>query len=77
MRFNSIKRVQSELREKPEELIKVEITFPNRQMFIHLLMVIMEVNLSQKAFQCLHPGGKRGYAEDMMMSCVEAESQMW
>jgi hypothetical protein len=45
-------------------------------MFIHLFMVIVEVNLTQKRSQCLYPSGKRGLAEDMMVACVKAEPKM-
>jgi hypothetical protein len=48
VRFDGIKRIQVQLRKRVKELVKIESSFPHRKMFIHLSMIIMEVNLTQE-----------------------------
>ncbi len=76
MRFEGVDRVQTILREEFKELIKIEISFPHGKMFIHLGVIIVEMNLRQVLAEGFDPEGKRGLAEDMMMAGVETESKM-
>jgi hypothetical protein len=76
MGFNGIKRIQFQLGKEGKELIKIEASFSHREMFIHLFVIIVEVNLTQKPSQGFHPNGERGLAKDMMMAGVKAESKM-
>ena len=75
MRFDGVKRIQVQLRKEGKELVKVEIPFSHRKMFIHLFVIIVEVNLTQKPSQGFHPNGEGGLAEDIVMARVKAESK--
>jgi hypothetical protein len=76
MRLDGVDWTQSKFRKKPEEFIEIKIPIPHREMFIHLLMIIMEVNLNEVSAQRFNPDGKRGFAENMMVTGIETESKM-
>ena len=56
-------------------MVKVEFPLSDREMFIHLPVIIVEVNLTQKPSQSFHPNVKRGLGEDMVVARVETESK--
>ena len=76
MGFNRKDRVQFEARKKRKKLIEIEIPLPYGKMFVHLGVVIVEVNLCHVFPEGFDPQEKRGFAEDMMMAGIETESKM-
>ncbi len=76
MGLEGVDRVHLKLREEFKKLIKIEISFPHGKMFIHLSVIIVEMNLRQVLAEGFDPEGKRDLAEDMMMAGVETESKM-
>ncbi len=76
MGFDRVDRIQFELRKQAKELIEIEASFPQRKMFIHLFMIIVEVNLTKIFPQSFKPNGDRNFTEDMVMTGIEAESKM-
>jgi hypothetical protein len=75
MRFDGVKGLQFQLRQESKELVKVEFPFSHREMLIHLFVIIVEVNLTQKPSQGLYPNGERGLGEDVLVARVKAESE--
>jgi hypothetical protein len=74
--FDGVNRIESVLRQEGKELAEIESSFSHRQMFVHLFVIVVEVNLTQKTSQGLYPDRERGLAEDVVVARVEAESKM-
>jgi hypothetical protein len=75
VRFDGVKGIQFRLRKESKELVKVEFPFSHGEMFIHLFVIIVKVNLTQKPSQSLHPSGEERLAEHVVMARVKAESK--
>jgi hypothetical protein len=47
MRFDGIDRIQPELRKEVKESIEIETSLTHWEMFVHLSMIVMEMNLTE------------------------------
>ena len=76
MGFDRKDRIQFEVRKELKELIEIKVPFSQGQMFIRLFVIIVEVDLCHVFTERFDPQGKRGFAEDVMMTRIETESKI-
>jgi hypothetical protein len=75
MGFKGIDRIQPEFGKESKQLIEIETPFPNRKMFVHLPVIVMEMNLGKIFPEGLQPDGKGNLAEKMVMAGIETKSK--
>jgi hypothetical protein len=75
MGFDGINRIQTKFRKEVKKSIKIETSFTDWKMFVHLFMIIVEVDLAQIISEGFHPFKERGLAEDMVVARIETESE--
>ena len=57
-------------------MIEIKSPLTHGEMFIHLLMIVVKVDLTEILAEGVEPDGERGFAKEIMMPCVETEPEM-
>ena len=74
--FDGVDWIQFPLGKMFKEFVEIEIPFTDGEMFVHLSVIVVEMDLTQVVSKGLKPEGKGSLAEGMMVPCIEAEPEV-
>ena len=57
-------------------MIEIKTSLTHREMFVHLPMIVVKMDLAEILAQGIEPDGERGFAKEIVMPCIEAEPEM-